>query len=127
MAIIAIHQISCLTICERTTSKPFNPILGETYEFKTDTFDYLAEQVSHHPPVTACYCRGKKYTYWTNQKTNTKFTGKTLMFHQQFKAYVDLDPFGERYEIEIPAMSAHNLVIGTLYIDIGETMTVTNL
>jgi hypothetical protein len=38
-----------------------------------------------------------------------------------------LHSFGERYEIEIPAMSAHNLVIGTLYIDIGETMTVTNL
>jgi len=43
LALVAIHQISCLTICERTASKPFNPILGETYELKTDSFEYLAE------------------------------------------------------------------------------------
>lgn len=82
LALIAIHQVSALSICERTTSKPFNPILGETYEYVTEDFSYLAEQVSHHPPVTACYCRGKKYSYHTCQKTNTKFSGKTLYFYQ---------------------------------------------
>jgi len=35
------------------TKKPFNPILGETYEYITDKHRYFAEQVSHHPPVTA--------------------------------------------------------------------------
>jgi hypothetical protein len=43
LALIAIHQISGLTICERTATKPFNPILGETYEFKSDKIEYLAE------------------------------------------------------------------------------------
>lgn len=33
----------------------------------------------------------------------------------------------EKYEIELPVMSAHNLVIGTAYVDIGETMRVLNL
>jgi hypothetical protein len=32
--------------------KPFNPILGETYEFVTKDYKYFAEQVSHHPPLT---------------------------------------------------------------------------
>jgi hypothetical protein len=49
------------------------------------------------------------------------------MFNQQFKAYVDLDKTGDRYEVDLPPMSAHNLVIGTMYIDVGETMTITNL
>ena len=62
-ALVAVHMITTLTICERTTSKPFNPLLGETFEFVTDDFEYLAEQVTHHPPVTACYCRGKKNNY----------------------------------------------------------------
>lgn len=43
LALVAIHQVTALSICERTTSKPFNPILGETYELKTESFEYLAE------------------------------------------------------------------------------------
>ena len=38
---------------------------------------------------------------------------------------MDLPDFNERYEIELPTMSMHNFVIGTPYIDIGETMKVT--
>lgn len=43
IALIAIHLISQLTICERTASKPFNPLLGETYEYVTKDFTYLSE------------------------------------------------------------------------------------
>lgn len=32
-------------------SKPFNPLLGETYELVTPDFRILSEMVSHHPPV----------------------------------------------------------------------------
>lgn len=115
-----------MSICERTISKPFNPLLGETYELVTKDFIYLAEQVSHHPPVTANYCRSNKglYTVWTNQRTHTKFTGKLLTLPQQYRMYIDLDKFGERYEVTYPLMSVHNLIIGKMYIDIGDTMTV---
>jgi hypothetical protein len=34
------------------TSKPFNPLLGETFEYVNEKkFKFVAEQVSHHPPV----------------------------------------------------------------------------
>ena len=46
---------------------------------------------------------------------------------QQFRVYVDLPDFQERYEIEMPTMSMHNFIIGTPYIDIGETMKVHKL
>lgn len=36
-------------------TKPFNPILGETYEYVDPKFRLLSEQVSHHPPVSAIY------------------------------------------------------------------------
>lgn len=126
LGLIAIHQISGLSCAERTASKPFNPILGETYEFKNERFEYLSEQVSHHPPVTACYCRGKNYTLWTNQKTNTKFTGKMLCFTQQYRTYYSFDNFEDVYELQSPILSAHNLIIGSMYIDIGDTMTLVN-
>jgi hypothetical protein len=78
-----VYAAAQLTICERNCTKPFNPLLGETYEYATDDFEFLSEQVSHHPPVTANYCRGRKtkYVLYNNQKTNTKFTGKSLDFH----------------------------------------------
>lgn len=44
--------------------------------------------------------------------------------NQQFRTYVDLLDFNERYEVEFPQMSLHNFIIGTPYIDIGETMKV---
>jgi hypothetical protein len=126
MALIAIHATTQLTICERTASKPFNPLLGETYEYVTKDFTFLSEQVSHHPPVTANYCRSLKglYTLQNNQKTNTKFNGKYMSFPQQYRTYIDLHNFSERYEIEMPVMSCHNLIIGRTYVDIGDTMTV---
>ena len=34
-------------------SKPFNPLLGETFELVTHKYRFFAEQVSHHPPITA--------------------------------------------------------------------------
>lgn len=43
LALLAVHTISTMTICERTATKPFNPILGETYEHKTENYEYLAE------------------------------------------------------------------------------------
>ena len=43
---------------------------------------------------------------------------------QQFHSLVDFPDFGERYEVEFPTLSMHNLIIGTPYIDIGEQMKV---
>lgn len=92
----------------------------------TDDFEFLSEQVSHHPPITAAYCKGKKsnYVYWTNQKTNTKFNGKGMDFTQQYRSYIDLEDHNERFEIQSPTLSVHNLIVGTMYIDMGGTMKV---
>lgn len=60
--------------------------------------------------------------YWTNQKTNTKFNGKGMDFFQQYRTYVDLPDHKERIEIQAPTLSVHNLIVGTMYMDIGGTM-----
>lgn len=33
-----------------------------------------------------------------------------------------LDQYDETYELIMPLLSVHNLVIGTMYVDIGETL-----
>ena len=49
----AVSQYKCTLM---RVNKPFNPILGETFELKTKNFLYFAEQISHHPPISAAYC-----------------------------------------------------------------------
>lgn len=43
IALVAVHQISSMSMIEKITTKPFNPLLGETFEFVTPQFEYLAE------------------------------------------------------------------------------------
>ena len=40
-------------------TKPFNPLLGETFEYKTKSWKYVSEQVSHHPPISAAHWESK--------------------------------------------------------------------
>ena len=49
----------------RNGAKDFNPLLGETYELiRPDKgWKYVAEQVSHHPPVSATHCQSKTFTH----------------------------------------------------------------
>ena len=78
---MAIYSATLLTPIERSSTKPFNPLLGETFELETPTFKFIAEQVSHHPPVTALHCTGNSgYKVWSCNRAKTKFTGKNLTF-----------------------------------------------
>lgn len=43
LALVAAHSITSSTACEKSTGKPFNPLLGETYELVTDNFRFLSE------------------------------------------------------------------------------------
>jgi len=47
-------------------AKPFNPLLGETYEYARPDkgFRFLIEQVSHHPPIGAAWAGAKSWDYW---------------------------------------------------------------
>lgn len=45
-----------------TMEKPFNPILGETYQAWIDGCPVYFEQISHHPPIAAYFMKGRGYT-----------------------------------------------------------------
>ena len=59
-------------------SKPFNPLLGETYEVVNteDKYCVIAEQVSHHPPITALHVESEKWVFWEEYKLEVKFRGQ---------------------------------------------------
>ena len=45
-----------------TLLKPFNPVIGETFQADINGGKYAAEQVSHHPPISAFYYEKDNYT-----------------------------------------------------------------
>lgn len=55
--------------------KPFNPLLGETYEYvdANKNFRFFAEQVSHHPPIGAAIAECPSFDYWQDQTIKTKY------------------------------------------------------
>lgn len=101
-------------------TKPFNPLLGETYELVTDEFQFISEQVSHHPPITAWHCEAhdKSYQIWSQFEVETKFNGQFLCFTQKYPTYVQIG--NEVFKIKTPTLSAHNLIMASPYLDIGD-------
>lgn len=50
-------------------AKPFNPLLGETFEYvRPDKgYRFFVEQVSHHPPIGAAWAESPKWDYWVSK------------------------------------------------------------
>ena len=47
-------------------AKPFNPMLSETFEYGSfdKEYRYVSEQVSHHPPISACWAESPLWHYF---------------------------------------------------------------
>jgi len=122
---ISTFAITCYSVAERT-GKPFNPILGETYEYideKRDGFRFLAEQVSHHPPIGACHCETNSWIFWEAQCLKSRFTGNSLDCSVVGSNNVLIKSTGEHFKWEAVKTAVHNVIIGTVWIDhYGETI-----
>ncbi|RYR25007.1 hypothetical protein Ahy_B02g058644 [Arachis hypogaea] len=70
--------VSVYYVYQRTW-KPFNPILGETYEMVNHGgIIFLSKQVSHHPPMSAGHAENEHFTYNITLKLKTKFLKNSL-------------------------------------------------
>jgi hypothetical protein len=49
------------TVAYLQMDKPFNPILGETFQAIFDGCLVYGEQIAHHPPISATYMVGRGY------------------------------------------------------------------
>lgn len=81
LAYVAAFTISAYSTTSSRTGKPFNPLLGETYECdRRDDLGWrlVSEQVSHHPPMVAQFCEGKEWKCWQEFTMTSKFRGKYL-------------------------------------------------
>ncbi|XP_026525587.1 oxysterol-binding protein-related protein 7 isoform X4 [Notechis scutatus] len=103
----------------RAGSKPFNPVLGETYEcVRPDKgFRFLSEQVSHHPPISACHAESENFIFWQDMKWKNKFWGKSLEIIPVGTVNVQLPRFGDHYEWNKVTSCIHNILSGQRWIE----------
>ncbi|KAF7638107.1 Oxysterol-binding protein [Meloidogyne graminicola] len=122
--------------------KPFNPILGEIFRCRwtlpgtmpndqktqkgpfpgsgTNQVTFIAEQVSHHPPISAFYaehpeagvsCTGYIYT-------KSSFLGLSIGVHHIGNGTVILHNYGEQYVVTFPSAYGRS-IMSTPWIELG--------
>ncbi|VDP03473.1 unnamed protein product, partial [Heligmosomoides polygyrus] len=81
MAYVAAYAVSNYSTTGNRTNKPFNPLLGETYECdRTGDLGWrsITEQVSHHPPAVAHHAEGNGWVMYQDFSMTSRFRGKYL-------------------------------------------------
>ncbi|XP_007665532.2 oxysterol-binding protein-related protein 3 isoform X1 [Ornithorhynchus anatinus] len=103
----------------RAGSKPFNPVLGETYEcIREDKgFQFFSEQVSHHPPISACHAESKNFVFWQDVRWKNKFWGKSMEIVPIGTTHVTLPSFGDHFEWNKVTSCIHNILSGQRWIE----------
>uniref|UniRef100_A0A8C5GCQ1 Oxysterol-binding protein n=1 Tax=Gouania willdenowi TaxID=441366 RepID=A0A8C5GCQ1_GOUWI len=112
--------------------KPYNPILGETFRCcwlhpQTDscTF-YVAEQVSHHPPISAFYVCNRKdgFSISGSILAKSKFYGNSLSAILDGKARLLFLSRDEEYIITMPYAHCKGILYGTMTLELGGKITI---
>ncbi|XP_076450407.1 oxysterol-binding protein-related protein 11-like [Babylonia areolata] len=125
--------------------KPYNPIIGETFRcswlLTPETLskdggklgrgaspplhlNYIAEQVSHHPPVSAFYfeCPEKKLCMNGSIWTKSRFLGMSVGVSLVGKVTLYMLSYGEQYEFGLPSCYARS-ILSVPWVEMGDKVT----
>jgi hypothetical protein len=138
---VAAFAVSSLAANADRLGKPFNPLLGETFEMDQGDFRIVCEQVGHHPPVSAFFVDskdqqvvfhgsmypkvkfwGKKlaasravYQLWNSVHVAHFVTGKSVEFQPKGVLTVELSKWNEVFTWTNVNCVIHNIIVGTLW------------
>ncbi|KAJ7595383.1 Oxysterol-binding protein-domain-containing protein [Mycena floridula] len=92
LAFVAAFAMSNYSSTIGRIAKPFNPMLSETFEYVRfdKEFRYVSEQVSHHPPISACWAESPSWNYFGEVDAQNKFMGKSFEIRPTGIAHAEL-------------------------------------
>ncbi|VAI25635.1 unnamed protein product [Triticum turgidum subsp. durum] len=122
---VAAFAVSGYASSDGRPCKPFNPLLGETYEadFPENGIRFFSEKVSHHPMVMACHCEGRGWKFWGESNVKSKFWGQTIQLDPVGVLTLEFDD-GEIFKWSKVTTTINNLIIGRLYCHHHGTMKI---
>lgn len=110
------------------TWKPFNPILGETFEMVNHCgISFIAEQVSHHPPMSVGHGENEHFIYDITSKLKTKFLGNSVEVYPVGRSRLVLKKSGHVLDLVPPLTKVNNLIFGRIWVDSPGEMVLSNL
>ncbi|KAK8385451.1 hypothetical protein O3P69_016342 [Scylla paramamosain] len=126
MQYVTAFAVSGLASNWERVGKPFNPLLGETYELQRDNYRIVCEQVSHHPPVSAFYADSEHWNFHGSIHPKLKFWGKSVEIQPKGCLTVEFPNHGEAYTWSNVNCCVHNIIVGKLWIEQYGSMEITN-
>lgn len=120
---VAAFAVSGYASSEGRHCKPFNPLLGETYEadYPEKGIRFFSEKVSHHPTLIACHCEGRGWKFWCDSNIRTKFWGRSIQLDPVGVLTLEFDD-GEIFQWSKVTTTIYNLILGKVYCDHHGTM-----
>ncbi|KAF2313064.1 hypothetical protein GH714_009003 [Hevea brasiliensis] len=115
---VAAFAVSGYASSEGRHCKPFNPLLGETYEadYPDKGVRFFSEKVSHHPTLIACHCEGRGWKFWGDSNLRTKFWGRSIQLDPVGVLALEFDD-GEIFQWSKVTTTIYNLILGKVYCD----------
>ncbi|KAK9246905.1 Oxysterol-binding protein-domain-containing protein [Lipomyces tetrasporus] len=112
-------------------AKPFNPLLGETYEYcRPDKgYRFVVEQVSHHPPIGAALAESARWDYWGESAVKSKFNGRSFDINPLGTWFLNIRPVTggqELYTWKKVTSSVVGIITGTPVVDNYGEMLIKN-
>uniref|UniRef100_A0A8C8K192 Oxysterol-binding protein n=1 Tax=Oncorhynchus tshawytscha TaxID=74940 RepID=A0A8C8K192_ONCTS len=130
MQAVAAFAVSAVASQWDRTGKPFNPLLGETYELTREDHGYrlISEQVSHHPPISAFHAESLvgDFVFHGSIYPKLKFWGKSVEAEPKGTITLELLKHGEVYTWTNPFCCVHNVILGKLWIEQYGTVEILN-
>ena len=126
MAAFAISAFSNARVKDRAIRKPFNPMLGETYELVREDkgFRFFAEKVLHRPVRMACQAEAQEWTFIQSPTPMQKFWGKSAEINTDGRVRIFLHASGEHYSWTLATSYLRNVIAGEKYLEPSGTMTI---
>ncbi|KAG5730021.1 Oxysterol-binding protein-like protein OBPalpha [Termitomyces sp. T112] len=115
--------------------KPYNPVLGEFFRCRYDYPDgsqgfYIAEQVSHHPPISAFFyiSPANRVSILGELRPKSRFLGNSVSTTMEGENRVTLlgVPDDGEYIITMPNMYARGILFGKMVLELGDICTAKN-
>jgi hypothetical protein len=124
----AISSLSSNRVRERSIRKPFNPMLGETYELVREDlgFRFIAEKVSHRPVQLAYQADSKEWSLAQSPLPSQKFWGKSAEITTEGRVRVTLHATGEHFSWTPATQFLRNIIAGEKYVEPVGELTIFN-
>ncbi|XP_049964707.1 oxysterol-binding protein-related protein 9 isoform X5 [Schistocerca serialis cubense] len=128
--------------------KPYNPVLGEVFQCHWDVpgvekgggsvpggplpwctssqLTFVAEQVSHHPPISAFYAEhyDKRISFCAHVWTKSKFLGLSIGVHNIGQGCISVLEYDEEYIVTFPNGYGRS-ILTVPWIELGGSVTIT--